>query len=214
VADGGERFIDPLGAAPSRGPVYGQPAKRRNGPATAAITCGLVAVTIAWIPFLVFVGIALAVAALWTGIVGLRRSKRVDHGRTFAIVGLVAGGAAVLLSVLGIILTVSTWRVLMDFLEPGPNDAEVVSCEVQPGALVVTGTITNEDDVTHDYTLYGVVLEPDDVADIVFEVDDLAPGETREVELRRSLVAEGRCDARIVVHGPLPWGLNMERVND
>ena len=43
--------------------MYGAPVKRGNGPATAAITCGLIAITIAWIPFLVFVGIALAVAA-------------------------------------------------------------------------------------------------------------------------------------------------------
>lgn len=214
VADAGQRFIDPLGAAPSGAPMYGAPVKRGNGPATAAITCGLIAITIAWIPFLVFVGVALAVAAVWTGIVGLRRSKLVEHGRAFAITGLVAGGAALALSVLGIVLTVSAWRVLMDFLEPGPNDAVVLSCDLDPGALVVSGTITNDDDEAHDYTLYAVVSEPEGVDDIMLEVDDVAPGETRDVEFRRSLVRSGDCEARIVVHGPLPWGVDMERVNE
>jgi Protein of unknown function (DUF2510) len=214
VSDAGQRFIDPLGAGPA-GPAYlGAPVKQGNGPATAAMTCGLIAVTIAWIPFLAFVGIVLAIVAVWMGVVGLRRSRRVDRGRTFAITGLVTGTLAMALSVLGVVLTVSAWRVLIDYLEPGPTDAVVLSCDLEPGALVITGTITNTDDQAHDYTLYGVVSEPEGVDDIVLEVDDVAAGETRDVELRRSLVRSGECEARLVVHGPLPWGVEMERVNE
>ena len=209
VGDGGQRFIDPLGAAPSPGHQ-----KTGNGAATAAITCGLLAWLFAWMPLLVVVGFVLAIVALVTGRNGLRRSRENGTGRGTAIAGLVTGGTALALCVVGVLFTVSVLREVSRFVTPGPVRAEITACTVGDGELVVSGTVENIDEATRDYTVYAVVSTPDDVPDLMSVLVDVAPGETRDVEARRSMVGEGTCEARLVVHGPLPYGIDMERVND
>jgi hypothetical protein len=215
VADGGQRFVDPLGAAPAsttttagRGPGTG------NGLATAAITCGLLALLIAWIPILVIGGFVLAVVAVVTGWRGIIRSRTTLTGRSTAIAGLVTGGAAIGLSVVGAVLTVSAFREVIAFVEPEPNEATLFDCWVEPGELFASGSVENTGDEVADYTVYVVVTEPGDVRDLVTTLDDVAPGDVRRFETSRAMVTEGRCEARLVVHGPLPWGVEMERVNE
>ena len=60
VSDGGQRLIDPLGTGPGY-PVL--ESGRGNGIATAALTCGIIGMLIAWIPVVVVAGIVLV--ALW-----------------------------------------------------------------------------------------------------------------------------------------------------
>ena len=212
VADSGQRLIDPLGAAPSF--AQQQPAKHGNGPATAAVTCGIIALLFAWMPLLVVVGFTLAVIALIAGWRGVVRARQNSIGRASAIAGLVTGGVALGLSVVGVVLTISAFREVSAFVDPGPHDARVDACSVVPGEIVVTGSIENLGASTEDFTVYAVVTEPEDVADLFTTVDAVAPGEVREFEMRRTQVVSGECDARLVVHGPLPWGLEMERLNE
>lgn len=211
VADGGQRFIDPLGAAPSFGP---SPAKQGNGPATAAITCGLLALLFAWMPLLVVVGFVLAVVALVTGWRGLVRARQNSTGRGTAIAGLVTGGTALGLCVVGVLFSISAVREVGAFIDPEPHVATLDGCTVEPGEIVVAGSVENTGDTTEDFTVYAVVTEPDDVPDMMETLEAVAPGEVREFEMRRTEVVDGSCTARLVVHGPLPWGLEMERVND
>lgn len=210
VSNDGTRLVDPYGAAPI-GHVAAQPPKQGNGPAAAAITLGLFALLLAWVPLLVVVGVVLAVLALVFGIRGVRRARTVGTGRGLAIAGIVTGGAALGLAVVGVVLSIAMIRELSRFLDPGANEVAVRSCLIDDGDIFVEATITNKDDEPNDFTLYAVVTEPKGIADIMLEVDDVAAGETREVVLRRRLAAVGECEARLVVHGPLPYGLEMER---
>lgn len=221
VSDDGQRFIDPLGAGPagyvgaSGHPGSSAPGDRQgNGAAVAAITLGLFALTLAWIPLLVVIGVVLAVLALVFGIRGLRRSRTAGTGRGLAIAGITTGGAALGLAVVGAILTVGMLREVGDFVEPAEHETAITSCTISDGRIVVDATITNLDFAVSDFTVYAVFVEPDSVADARTEVDAVEPGETREIRLDRNVAAVGECEARLVVHGPLPYGLDMERVND
>jgi hypothetical protein len=217
VSDDGQRFIDPLGAGPAgpAGPGTSPATGRQgNGSAVAAITLGLFALMLAWIPLLVVIGVLLAVLALVFGIKGLRRSRTAGSGRGLAIAGIATGGKALALAVVGVILTVAMLREVGSFIEPAEHEAEVTSCSIGDGRIVVDATLTNLGSAVSDFTVYAVFVEPDGVADARTEVDAVAPGETREIRLDRNVAAVGECQARLVVHGPLPYGLDMERVND
>jgi hypothetical protein len=214
VSDEGRRLVDPAGAAPS--PQFQQAANANgNGLATAAITCGLLALLFAWMPLLVVIGLVLGVLALVFGVRGHRRAATVGSGRGRALAGAIAGGAAVGLSIVGTILTVTFVRELQAFLSPGAVEAEVAACTVEPGAIVIDGVLTNRSSDSHGYTVYGVVRTPSGVDDLVTEIRELQPGETTEFEMRRSIVVdEETCDARLVVHGPTPYGVEIDRVDD
>lgn len=222
VSDDGQRFIDPLGAGPAgyHAPAAGRPGaatageRSGNGAAVAAITLGLFALMLAWIPLLVVIGVVLAILALIFGVRGLRRSRTAGTGRGLAIAGISTGGAALALAVLGAILTVGMLREVGDFIEPAEHEAAVVACRIDDGRIVVDATITNLDTTPSDFTVYAVFVEPEGVADARTEAIAVEPAETREVRLERSVAAVGECQARLVVHGPLPYGLDMERVND
>ena len=67
-------------------------------------------------------------------------------------------------------------RRLVAFLDPVRNSTTVESCAVTTGAVVVTGTITNETTTTKDYTLYAVFSSPPNLADAVADVVDVGPG--------------------------------------
>ncbi len=58
------------------------------------------AVLLGWIPFVGVVGLGLAVAAIVTGVIGVRRPGE----RVLAIVGLVCGGLVILLWLAGLAL--------------------------------------------------------------------------------------------------------------
>jgi hypothetical protein len=220
VSNDGVRMVDPLGAAPMSS---GGQKPAGNGIAVAAMCCGIAALLFAWTPFGFVVGLILAVLALVFGIRGIVRARTVGRNRGMAIAGVATGALGVALTPLGIVFTVAFVREIRDFAEPGRHTAEVTSCTVEPGAFVVQATLTNLSDKTRDYTAYAVI-DADLVAgvqlkvdEVVLEVEDLAPDTTRELEFRSSRVtsnADLECRARIVIHGPTPFGIEMDRLED
>jgi hypothetical protein len=213
VADDGRRMVDPHGAAPL--PRAGRPGAG-NGIAIAALTCGLIALLFAWMPLFVVIGIVLGVLGLVFGIRGRARARRVGTGRGMALTGIVTGSAALALSIVGIVFTVSFLRKFVDFMEPGPHEAHVVSCVVGPGAIDIRAEVTNSSEELRSYTVYGVVRQPRGVPDLVATLDDLAPGATGQVAMHHTARSSdsSECDVRLVVHGPTPYGLDIDRVND
>jgi hypothetical protein len=213
VADDGHRLVDPWGAAPVRRATH---SATGNGMATAAITCGLLAPLFAWMPVFVVIGIVLGVLAVVFAVRGRRRARQVGVGSGTALAGLIGGTVALVLSVVGIVLTVALMRALDHFMSPGPVRAEVVSCRVGPGAIDLEGSVTNLSDARRSYTVYGVVRDPDGTADLVEQVSDVEPGATVAVAMHRSVRVgdTGDCDARLVVQGPAPWGYDPGRIDD
>jgi hypothetical protein len=206
VSNNGQRMVDPLGTGPGYGATGPQ---QGNGMATAALTCGIIGTLVAWIPFVVVVGIALGILALVFGIKGLRRSGIVGSGRGLAIAGIITGAVTLLLSVLGIVLSVLLFRAVSDFSQPGPVDTDVTSCEIDGRNATAQGTLTNESRSTRDYTLFVSVGGETDVA--TFE--DVSPGETVEWVARirtRTLVED--CRTTVVVQGPFPFGIEIDPI--
>ena len=127
VSNGGERMVDPIGAAsPVRGayqPVAADAsaaARRGNGMGITAMILGIVAVTTAWIPFAFVAGALCGVLAIIFGIVARRRRKG-RGGSPSGTVGLILGPVALLFAVGGVALT---W-VVLDVIRPGRYEYRV-----------------------------------------------------------------------------------------
>lgn len=210
VSINGQRFVDPLGTSPGPNPTaphYGdQPG--RNGAATAAMVCGLVAVVIAWIPLVVVAGLVLAILALVLGGRGLRRSRETGAGKGRAVTGLVTGVVALGLSVVGVVLTIDVFGEVIAYVEPGPRFVDEVACSVDEREATVTGTLTNLDDRTRDYVVFVTV----DGTTRYTEVDDVAAGSTVEwiVRVDDRFAAGFECDPDVVVNGPFPYGIETD----
>jgi hypothetical protein len=206
VSDGGQRLVDPFGT----GPGYpGTDTRQGNGVATAALTCGIIGMLIAWVPFVVVAGIVLGILALVFGIKGLRRSASLGSGRGAAITGIVTGGLTLLLAVVGIVLSVILVQAVADFIEPGPVDAEVTDCSLDGRTAIVDGSIVNESRSVRDYTLFVTVDERVDI--ITF--DALEPGVPVEWTARirtRRIIDE--CQPTLVVQGPFPFGIEIDPI--
>lgn len=206
VSDGGQRLIDPLGT----GPGYADAgAGRGNGIATAALTCGIIGMLIAWIPFVVVAGIVLGVLALVFGIKGVRRAASVGSGRGMAITGIVTGSLTLLLAIIGVVLSVVFIRAVADFIEPGPVQAEFSECTLDGRTAIVEGTITNDSRSVRDYTLFVTVDEQVDI----LSFDSLAPGEQVGWTARirtRTIIDE--CLPTLVVQGPFPFGVEIDPI--
>ena len=83
VSTNGQRYVDPL-PTPVAGPATGiaapaaapPPDGGGNGTAIASMVCGIVALVIAWLPFIGVIGLVAAVVGLALAIPALRRSHR------------------------------------------------------------------------------------------------------------------------------------------
>jgi len=214
VSNGGHRQVDPFGA--SAGPGGVSPGTDGNGIAVAAMVCGIIALLITWMPFIVVAGFVLAVLAVVFGIKGHRRSRETQKGAGPAIAGIVTGLIALLLSIVGIVLSVVLVREVIDFTEPGPVTAEVVSCTITDDDVIIEARLRNDSDEIRDYTVFGLVRAPrGDDGDTFAQLYDIEPGEVVDFELRRSWFgSSGDCDALLVVQGPFPFGFEIDRTND
>ncbi len=174
------------------------------------MTCGIIALLLAWIPFVVIVGLVLAVLAVVFGVKGLRRSAEAGRGRGFAITGLVTGGAALLASIVGIALSVMVWNAAIDFIEPGRHDHEVTACRVDGRDVRVSGVLTNESGSTRSYTVFVDIGGRTDYEPL----DDVPAGDTVawEVAVRTRTIVDD-CEPVVTVNGPLPFGLEMDPVD-
>lgn len=209
VADDGQRYVDPFGIGPSYAPGGAGRQPPGNRIATAAMTCGLIGMFLAWIPFVVVAGLTLGVLALVFGSIGLRRAQAAGRGRGFAITGVLSGIAALALSAVGIALSVQVYREFDAFIRPGPVTTEIAACRTSLGAARVDGTLTNDDDEVHDYTLF--VSLPGHRT--VIEIDAVPPGET--VTWVATLPTELRsCEPTVDVQGPFPYDIAIDPIDD
>ena len=213
VADGGRRYVDPLGAAMPAESGVRTAAGSRNGRATASMVLGIIAVTIAWLPFLVVLGVLLAAVAIPLGIGGLRRSAPSGTGRSFAIVGLATGGSAIAAAVIGVVLTVVVLDALDAYRNPIEHETRIIDCRVDDGTAVLTAELTNVDDRAGDVAvLVTFVRSGTDNAHRSARVSlqDVDPGTTERFEVRRAVTLDD-IDCRIArVDGPLPFGIPLD----
>jgi len=221
VSNGGDRFVDPQGTevgpggpSTSGGSVpTSMGDQATNWPATAAMVLGIVAITIAWLPFIVVFGVIAAVLALTFGTVGVRRARPDGVGRSRAVVGLITGASALLVAAFGVFLTVIVVDVYDAYLNPASNETAITSCELAGSRATATGSLTNLGDDTADFSvLVGFVRSGTDNANRTSRVvlDDVGPGENAEFEAERRVdLAEVDCIV-IEVTGALPFGLELD----
>ena len=207
VSSAGRRFVDPV---PAGGPAPAPSA--RNGLAVAGMVCGIVAATIAWIPFVVVLGVIVAIVGLALSTVALSRSRAIGR-RGFAVAGIVTSVGALGLAVVGIVLTVVLARVVERFQEPGPNDARLIDCAVGegPAEVVARGEVEN---LGRDERTYSVLVRLGDEGLDWVLVEDVPAGATVEFEARdrdpRTEVGDEPACAIEKVYGRPPFGLDPE----
>lgn len=191
-----------------------------GGGATAALVCGIIAVLIAWIPFLVVGGLVLAILALVFGIRGIRRSAVGVPGRSKAVAGTVLGAIALGLSILGVWLSVVTLIEVTDFIEPEANSAEVTECTIDRSVVTVEGTLTNRSSKAAEFTVFVDIrlqagegtTSRDERAVVPVVIDAVGPDETTEWQaVTTNRTGATTCTAASDVFGPFPFGLEMER---
>lgn len=214
VSDGGTRYVDPLGiSAPMAD--SGPTGSRTNRPARASMVLGIVAVAIAWLPFLVVLGLLAAVPAIVFGAIGLRRAADSGDGRSFAVTGLVTGVSAVFAAMIGIALTVIVLDAVDRYADPAAHETSIIRCGTDPssGEAVLVGSITNLDDDPADFSVeVAFVRNGTDNAHRSGRVtlNDVPAGSTERFEFRRP-VALDEFDCRVVgVDGPLPFGIPLD----
>jgi hypothetical protein len=206
VSSRGDRFVDPLGTSPPRADTA------RPG-ATAAMVLGIVAVSTAWLPFLVAVGVVTGVLALVFGLRAMRGGDDVAPGRGRAVAGVAMGASALVASVLGVVLTVLVLDVYGDYVDPPPNEVTIDGCELVGSRVTATGTLTNLGDETADFGVTIGFTRPglDDVRWTTHvEIDDAAPGEAAPFDAQRQV---GLTDVECVVvdvTGGLPFGVSLD----
>lgn len=187
VSVNGQRYVDQLESSqpPASQPGWGStPQFAQRGPsrafAVASFWVAFGSFLCGWIPFIFAVAIAGAVAAFVFGVIALRRERvQPARGRGYAIAGIVLSIAALGSSTVGFLLTRTVMREVNEFLEVGPYNARIDSCETADGITIVDGSITNKDTSSHQYTVTvsyrsdGEVMESDALA-----VGKVAPGAT------------------------------------
>jgi hypothetical protein len=217
VSTGGERFVDPLGI--DVGQHSGQPARSgatENTPtslATASMVLGIVAVAIAWIPFVVVVGAIAALLALVFGILAIRRSGPSGAGRSRAVVGVITGGSGLLAAALGTVLSFVVIDVYDSYLNPPLHEAVITSCEVVGSRAIATGWLENLGDDTSDFSvLVGFVRPGTDNPHRTTRVtlDDVEAGTSAPFDAARQVELDEVDCIVIEVTGPLPFGLALD----
>jgi hypothetical protein len=220
VSADGHRFLDPLrtGQAPFAAvPFSGVPFQESSGTAKAkaAFILALCSFLVGWVPFLCLFAAAAAILALVFGIGVLRRHRR-EHrpdsdrpGRGYAIAGLSIAPVALVVSGVGVWLSVLTLREVQSFTEVGRYSIEDLSCNVDSSLATYRGSITNESDTTRSYEITVEFLRPGTSVRryiATTSVDDLAPGSTADVVVNE-VVTDSELDCNLVsVTGPLPFG--------
>jgi hypothetical protein len=210
----GQRFIDPAGP-PTWEQGWGATAvttRRKRGMATASFIIGLVCLLLAWVPFVFAVAAAGAVAALVFGIVGLGKAKEQEgYGRGFAITGIILSLCAMLLCLAGFALTRVVLREVTAYLEPGPHTLVKNTCEINDNTLRMTGTLRNDDDVTHDFTVVVDFVVNGATADTeTVTVTALAPGATAPLNASAFTLKSGPVACDFTVYGPTPFDLSQK----
>jgi len=219
VSTNGQRYVDPLGAAPAASPqAFTSQPSRRNGLALASMILGIVAVSIAWMPFIVVIGAICAFLAVLFGVIALARGHRAASsghgtGKGFAVAGLVTGGLGGLLCIVGVVFSVALVGAFDRYANPAANDVSLTSCELEGASVHVVGELENRDDVEADFTVQIAFTRPgtnNPHRSARAFVDDVAPGESAVFELTESVGLDDVDCIVTDVTGPLPFGLDIE----
>ncbi len=220
VASSGQRYIDPLPDPTTTtawttpgGPVgpIGQADEGGNGLAIASMVCGIVGITIAWVPFFGIAGLIAALVGLALSGPALKRSKPAGARRGAAIAGLVTSALGIVLGVLGIVLTVYLVRAIDRFDDPGPVDTAITSCEQDGTDVVATGELTNRSGSERDYSVH--VRLGTGSSDWV-SVEDVPAGGTATFTARELGSFRDRACEVVEVRGPMPFGLDPSLFED
>ncbi len=203
----GQRFVDPAGV-PMWAPAQTPP---KRGFAVAAFVIGMISVAGALVPF-VFVAAAIgAIVAIVFGVLGLRAAQRSGgHGRGFATTGLVLSVLALPMCLVGWSFTRTVLREIDQYADPGPYTVALTSCEVSDSApLAMSGTIRNDDDVVHTYSIDLEFVFPDgDSTRQTVLVRDVEPGDTEIFRSTGLVFGDQRTECRVAnVWGPPPFDL-------
>ena len=222
VSVDGNRFLDPLRApsagAPSPVPAFGSVPFQEStgtGKAKAAFILGLCSFLVGWVPFLCVFAAVAAVIALVFGIGVLRRHRR-EHrsetdrpGRGYAVAGLVIAPIGLLVSGVGVWLSVLTLREVQSFTEVGRYSTKDLACNVDTRLATYRGSITNESATTHSYEITVEFLRPGTSVRRYIastSVDNVGPGATAQV-IVNEVVSDAELDCHLLsVTGPLPFG--------
>jgi hypothetical protein len=224
VARGGQRYVDPLGtdAAPAGTPTAGTPTAGTptsaasspdpggNTLGVAALSCGILAIALGWIPVVFVAGAVLAVLAVVFGSLGIKHSRLAHQRRGFAIAGVVTGVIGILVAVAGLIFTVAVFRALERYENPGDNQAGPLACQVLDGRLRGSGEIQNLGSTTADYTVLVDLVRGGSGIPISTRrerIEGVEPGEIRTYEFSQRVTASS-VECRVAeVKGPLPFGV-------
>ena len=219
VSTNGQRYVDPLGAAPtpsqpSFSPTSPRAGEPRNGLALASMILGIIAV----VDRVDAVHRRGRRDVRAPGIaVRAHRPRPVASAPGAAAGSLspvsITGALAAVLCVVGVIFSIAVVDAVDRYDNPAENRASITTCELDASSAHVVGTIENLDDVEADFTIQIAFTRPGTnnphrVARAF--VDNVAPGEAAEFELTRQV---GLSDVDCVitdVTGPLPFGLDVE----
>lgn len=208
VSSDGVRYVDPLGVSvPS--PDNAAP----NPTATAAMVLGIIAVSTAWMPFLVVIGIVAALIALPLGIIGLRRSRPSGSGHGRALAGVAMGGSALAASILGVLLSLIVFDAYDSYINPADHEIEVTSCVVAGSRVTMTGELTNVSSSSAEFSVLVGFTRPGTEnarSSARVQLDPVASGATATFDAQRQVDLEDVDCIVLDVNGPLPFGLSLD----
>ena len=210
VSSGGQRFVDPMGIEPT---PAGPERPANPGVSTAAMVLGIVAISLAWVPFIVALGLVAAVVAIVLGAIGLQRARRTGANRAFAVVGIATGFGALVVAIVGITLSVLVYDAYDAYLNPAPNEATVVTCTLEGSRATLQGELVNLDDETADFSVLVAFVRPGTDNPERRErvsVDDVAPGATAAFEAQAQVGLDEIDCLVLEVNGPLPFGIVVD----
>jgi hypothetical protein len=220
VSTNGDRFVDPLGTAPSAATQQNpqqnpQRPGARNGAATASMVLGIVAIVVGWLPFIFAVAAVAGVLAIVLGLRARRQAKtpgpQFGVGNGMATAGLILGPIGLLVCVGGLIFSIVMVRAIDTFENPADNDTTITSCERNGNDVTAQGKLTNISSDDSSFTVRVFFVRPGTdnprrQANVI--VSDVEPGETRSFEVVRSVPLE-KVDCIIgSVRGELPFGVD------
>lgn len=175
---------------------------------------GIVGLLTAWMPYFFVIGAVASVLAVIFGSVSIRRMGPDGSGRGPATAGLITGGLGCFAAIGGLIFTIALSNALDDYENPGPVDASISSCvEVEPSQWLASGSITNLDEVSHDYRVdVAFVRTGTDNAQRTasIDVESVGPGQTASFEVQRAASIDDISCSIEAVHGPAPFGFDID----
>lgn len=195
VSTDGRRHVAPLGRLSAVSDV--SPAS-----GSAPLVLAIIALCIAWIPFVSIVAAGIAVVAI---IVGVRR-RGDPRARNASNAAIVTGAAALALSVAGTWLGVLVLGEVQRYEDPGPYDVSDVACTESDAGTRAAGSIANRSDTSRSYT---IEVTFDGEHTVSTEVDDVAPGSVMSFAVVEDLRFDDLRCAVDAVNGPLPFGLDV-----